>query len=208
MSIELLSLLGTHRVLGIIRATDAEVAVAAGRALVDAGLPLLEVSLVTPDAADAISELAGIPGAVVGAGTVLTPDDVNLVADAGASFIVTPAVTEAVPVAADNGLPVLAGATTATEALTAMQLGATAVKLFPASIGGPSYLKALRDPLPGLPFVPVGGVDAALAREYLRVGALAVGVGSPLLGNAVSGGSLEALSERAAEFAKLAAEFS
>ncbi|QIK73800.1 bifunctional 4-hydroxy-2-oxoglutarate aldolase/2-dehydro-3-deoxy-phosphogluconate aldolase [Propioniciclava coleopterorum] len=204
---ELLPLLAAHRVLGIIRARDAAAAVAAGRVLVDAGLPLLEVSLITPDAADAIAELAGIPGAIVGAGTVLSPEDVALVEDAGASFIVTPAITDAVPVAAGHGLPVLAGATTATEALTAMQLGATAVKLFPASIGGPSYLKALRDPLPGLPFVPVGGVDAAAAREYLRVGAVAVGVGSPLLGDAVAGGSLDELAERAASFAALAAEF-
>ena len=204
----LLSLLEMHRVLGIIRAADARAAVAAGRVLVDCGLPLLEVSLTTPDATAAIAELSGYPGAIVGAGTVLVPDDVAAVAEAGASFVVTPAVTESIAVAAERGLPVLAGATTATEALTAMRLGAAAVKLFPASIGGPGYLKALRDPLPGLPFVPVGGVDAAIAREYFAAGAVAVGVGSPLLGDAVRGGSLDALAARAAAFVALANELS
>ncbi len=204
----LLAELESRRVLGIIRAADARSAVAAGRVLVDCGLPLLEVSLTTPDAAAAIAELSGYPGAIVGAGTVLVPDDVTAVAHAGASFVVTPAVTESIAVAAERGLPVLAGATTATEALTAMRLGAAAVKLFPASIGGPGYLKALRDPLPGLPFVPVGGVDAAIAREYFAAGAAAVGVGSPLLGDAVRGGSLDALAARAAAFVALADELS
>ena len=204
----LLAELESRRVLGIIRAADARSAVAAGRVLIDCGLPLLEVSLTTPDAAAAIAELSGYPGAIVGAGTVLVPDDVTAVAHTGASFVVTPAVTESIAVAAERGLPVLAGATTATEALTAMRLGAAAVKLFPASIGGPGYLKALRDPLPGLPFVPVGGVDAAIAREYFAAGAVAVGVGSPLLGDAVRGGSLDALAARAAAFVALADELS
>lgn len=202
----LLSLLETHRVLGIIRAADARSAVAAGRVLVDCGLPLLEVSLTTPDAAQAIAELAAYPGAIVGAGTVLVPQDVTLIQEAGASFVVTPALAESIPAAVERGLPVLAGATTASEALTAMRLGSSAVKLFPASIGGPGYLKALRDPLPGLPFVPVGGVDATSAREYFEVGAIAVGVGSPLLGDAVRGGSLDQLAHRAAAFVALAQE--
>ncbi|EFL27582.1 LOW QUALITY PROTEIN: putative 2-dehydro-3-deoxyphosphogluconate aldolase/4-hydroxy-2-oxoglutarate aldolase, partial [Streptomyces himastatinicus ATCC 53653] len=78
--------------------------------------------------------------------------------------------------------------------------GQAAVKLFPASLGGPGYLRALRDPFPEVPFVPVGGVDAAAARDYLDHGAIAVGVGSPLIGDAAAGGDLGALRTRAAAF--------
>ena len=204
---DLLSLLHTHRVLGIIRGTSVDAAVATGKALVAAGLPLIEVSLVTPGALEAIAELSRVPGGVIGAGTVVTPRDVEAIVEAGASFAVTPAVTDAIAASVALGLPVLGGAQTATEALSAMGHGAPAVKLFPASVGGPGFLKALRDPFPGMPFVPVGGVDLEIARQYLRVGAVAVGVGGPLVGDAASGGSLEALAVRAAAFASLAAEF-
>jgi 2-dehydro-3-deoxyphosphogluconate aldolase/(4S)-4-hydroxy-2-oxoglutarate aldolase len=112
--------------------------------------------------------------------------------------MVTPAVTEAVAESVARGIPVLAGVLTPTEVVTAMNLGASAVKLFPAGAGGPAYLRALRGPLPGVPFVPVGGVDAALAAEYFAAGAVAVGIGSPLLGDAASGGDLDALRGRAA----------
>jgi 2-dehydro-3-deoxyphosphogluconate aldolase / (4S)-4-hydroxy-2-oxoglutarate aldolase len=78
---------------------------------------------------------------------------------------------------------------------------ATALKIFPAStVGGPSYLKALQGPFPDVPFVPVGGVDVSAAKEYLALGATAVGVGSPLIGDAADGGDLAALRKRAAEF--------
>jgi 2-dehydro-3-deoxyphosphogluconate aldolase/(4S)-4-hydroxy-2-oxoglutarate aldolase len=205
----MLELLRTQRVVGIIRGKDTDAAIATGRVLFACGIGLVEVSLTTPRGLDAIAALAdGAPdGCLVGAGTVLTEADVRSVVDAGARFVVTPAITDAVGAATAAGLPVLGGAFTASEALTALREGAVAVKLFPASVGGPAYLKALRDPFPTVPFVPVGGVDLAVAREYLRVGAIAVGVGSPLVGDAASGGSLEALRERAAAFAGLAAEF-
>lgn len=96
------------------------------------------------------------------------------------------------------------GALTPTEIEAALARGADAIKLFPGSLGGPGYLKALRDPFPEVPFVPVGGVDAQIARDYLDRGALAVGVGSPLVGDAADGGELEQLRARAAEFRKTA----
>lgn len=204
---DLLALLRTHRVVGIIRGSSPDAAVAAGRALVGAGLPLIEVSLTTPGALEAIAELGDLEGCVIGAGTVLTEADAAAVASAGVAFVVTPALTPGIAPSVAAGLPVLAGAQTATEALQALALGASAVKLFPASVGGPGYLKALRDPLPDVPFVPVGGVDLEAARAYLRVGALAVGVGGPLVGDAASGGPVEALVERARAFAALGAEF-
>ncbi|WP_262403504.1 bifunctional 4-hydroxy-2-oxoglutarate aldolase/2-dehydro-3-deoxy-phosphogluconate aldolase [Actinomadura sp. CNU-125] len=97
-------------------------------------------------------------------------------------------------------MPVLAGALTPTEVAAAAASGVDAVKLFPASAHGPGYLKALRDPFPDVPFVPVGGVGRDEAVEYLALGAVAVGVGSPLCGDAPHGGDLDALRARARAF--------
>lgn len=204
---DILAQLARHRVVAIIRGTSPGAAERAGQVLVESGVPLVEVSLTTPGALDAIARLAQTPGCLIGAGTVLTEQDAHAVAAAGASFVVTPALTPGIEAAVGLGLPVLAGAQTASEALAALARGATAVKLFPASVGGPGYLKALRDPFPHIPFVPVGGVDLDAARAYLGVGALAVGVGGPLVGDAASGGDLAALARRATAFAGLSTEF-
>jgi len=203
---EFLTDLARERLLVIIRGADPEAAIATSLVLLRSGIRFLEVSLVTADALGVIAEVArsAPDGAVIGAGTVLTRDDVTRAAEAGARFVVTPAVTESVAESVAVGIPVLAGAFTPTEALTAMRLGAAAVKLFPSALGGPAYLRALRDPLPDVPFVPVGGVDVSLAAEYLAVGAIAVGVGSPLVGDAVRGGDLDALRARAAAFLAVA----
>ena len=203
---EFLTALTRERLLAIIRGSDPDAAIRASLLLLESGIRFLEVSLVTTDALRVIGEVVRLApaGCVVGAGTVLTPGDVARAADAGARFMVTPAVTDAVAESAARGIPVLAGALTPTEAVTALALGATAVKLFPSSIGGPAYLRALRDPLPDVPFVPVGGVDAVLAAEYLAVGAIAVGVGSPLVGDAIRGGDPDALRARAAAFLAVA----
>ncbi len=107
----------------------------------------------------------------------------------------TPAVTPSIASAAGRGIPVAAGAMTPTEAWTAMELGASVVKLFPASSGGPGFLKAVRDPFPGIPFLAVGGVGLQEVAAYLDAGALGVGVGGPLVGDAASGGDLDALRE-------------
>lgn len=196
-------------VLGIIRGTDQNAAVAAALALFEEGITFVEVTLTTPGALDAIRNIArqAPDGASVGAGTVMTAADVGRVLDAGARFAVTPAVVEAIAESARLGLPVLAGAFTATEAVNAMDQGATAVKLFPASAGGPGYLKALRDPLPHTPFVAVGGVGLAEGRDFLRAGAVALGVGGPLVGDAATpGGDLTALRLRARQFMDLITE--
>lgn len=121
--------------------------------------------------------------------------------EAGADFVVTPAVCEGVTEAKRLGLPVLAGVMTPSDIVAARRLGADAYKLFPAAqAGGPGYLKALRGPFPDLPFVPVGGVDDGAARDYLALGATAVGVGSPLIGDAADGGSTDALRARTRAF--------
>jgi 2-dehydro-3-deoxyphosphogluconate aldolase/(4S)-4-hydroxy-2-oxoglutarate aldolase len=128
---------------------------------------------------------------------VLTAQQAAGAAAAGASFVVTPAATPGVRAAIEHGLPVVAGALTPAEVINVRATGAAAVKLFPASLGGVPYLRALREPFPDVPFMPVGGIDRDAAREYLEAGAVAVGVGSPLVGDAASGGSLTELRERA-----------
>jgi 2-dehydro-3-deoxyphosphogluconate aldolase/(4S)-4-hydroxy-2-oxoglutarate aldolase len=205
--VNLLEALHTHRLLAIVRGPDPEAALAAVLVLAESGIALIEVSLTGADALGTIRRARAAlgPGFGLGAGTVLTAEDARAAADAGAAFLVTPALAPSLGEAARLGLPVLAGALTPTEVVQAQAAGATAVKLFPASLGGPQYLAALRDPFPHTPFVPVGGVDADGAREYLRRGAAAVGVGSPLLGDAVHGGDLDALRERAAAFRTAAA---
>jgi 2-dehydro-3-deoxyphosphogluconate aldolase / (4S)-4-hydroxy-2-oxoglutarate aldolase len=203
---ELLDELARARLLAIIRGTDPEAAVRAALVLAESGIRFIEVSLVTTDALQVITEVARLApeGCSIGAGTVLTRADVSGAQEAGARFLVTPAVTESVAESVARGIPVLAGAFTPTEVVAAMSLGATAVKLFPSGTGGPAHLRALRDPLPGVPFVPVGGVTAALAAAYLAIGAVAVGVGGPLIGDAARGGDLNALRTRAAEFLAVA----
>ncbi len=191
----------------IVRAPEAEDAVRVGRALLATGIQLVEVTLTTRDALTAIETLRqdAPEGALVGAGTVLTTRQAHDAVEAGAQFLVTPALTDAV-VGAE--VPVLAGAYTATEAYAAMAAGAAAVKLFPASAGGPAYLKALRDPFPSIPFVPVGGVTLDQVAPYLIAGAVALGVGGPITGDAVRGGSLDALTQRTQAFLDAIAEAS
>ncbi|MFG1674098.1 bifunctional 4-hydroxy-2-oxoglutarate aldolase/2-dehydro-3-deoxy-phosphogluconate aldolase [Micromonospora sp. NPDC049282] len=199
MTVDLVTELAGARILAVIRGTDTAGAIAAGTALLEEGVRIVEVALTTPDAARAVEALRAVApaGSLVGAGTVLTAADVAEVAAAGAQFVVTPAVVESIAEAARRGLPVAAGAFSPTEAYTAMRLGASAIKLFPASVGGPAYLKAVRDPFPDIPFVAVGGVGLADLPGYFAAGAIAVGVGGPLVGDAASGGDLDALRERA-----------
>jgi 2-dehydro-3-deoxyphosphogluconate aldolase/(4S)-4-hydroxy-2-oxoglutarate aldolase len=189
------------RLMAIVRAPDADGAVRAALALCDAGVRLVEVSLTTSGALDAIARLRAeaSPEVWVGAGTVLTARQVTDVLAAGAGFVVTPALAESVDAAVAAGVPVAAGAFTPSEAVAAVRRGADVVKLFPASVLGPAYLRALRDPLPDVPFMAVGGVGADAARDFLAAGAVAVGVGSPLLGDAATGGDLDALRTRARE---------
>ncbi|MBY8879337.1 bifunctional 4-hydroxy-2-oxoglutarate aldolase/2-dehydro-3-deoxy-phosphogluconate aldolase [Actinacidiphila acidipaludis] len=200
---DLLTALRTHRLVAIVRGADPDAALRSVLALVEEGVPLVEVSLSGRDALDVIAQARAAlgPDALLGAGTVLTDEDAQAAHRAGAAFAVTPALGEGVVAARQLGLPVLGGVMTPTEVVAARALGVEAFKIFPArQAGGPGYLRALHGPFPGLPFVPVGGVDAAAAREYLAAGAIAVGVGSPLLGDAADGGGIPELRARAGDF--------
>lgn len=197
------------RLVAIVRGTDGAAAAKAALAAMEEGFRFVEIALTTPDALAAIREVraAAPAGCFVGAGTVLTAQDVDHVAEAGGHFMVTPSLAPSIGESARLGIPVLAGALTPSEAYEAMNRGATAIKLFPASIGGPGYLKALRDPFPGIPFIAVGGVGLDEAAGYWQAGAIAVGLGGPLFGDAGSGGGLAPMRERARSFVALAADY-
>ncbi len=140
-------------------------------ALIAGGLSVLEVTLRTPCALEAIAAMAAVEGATVGAGTLLTPEDVRAARAAGASFGVSPGGTApVVDACVAEALPLLPGAATATEAMTLMDRGYTVQKFFPAeAIGGAAALKALASPLPQIRFCPTGGIDAARAPAYLSL---------------------------------------
>ena len=150
---------------------DLQTAKPLAAALVQGGLPALEVTLRTPAALDAIREMAKVPGGVVGAGTLLTPADVHAAVDAGALFGVSPGATDRLLDAAlEAGLPMLPGASTATEAMTLLEKGYSVQKFFPAeAAGGAPFLKSLASPLPQIKFCPTGGVSLANAASYLSL---------------------------------------
>ena len=140
-------------------------------ALVAGGLPALEVTLRTPCALDAIREMAQVPGGVVGAGTLLTPEDVRAAKAAGALFGVSPGATDMLLQACEDAdLPLLPGAATATEAMALLERGYTVQKFFPAEAsGGAPALKSIGAPLPQIRFCPTGGVSLANAPDYLSL---------------------------------------
>jgi 2-dehydro-3-deoxyphosphogluconate aldolase/(4S)-4-hydroxy-2-oxoglutarate aldolase len=194
--VNLRDVLARERVLAIVRGSDPTPVRAALAATVEAGVRVAEVSLTTPDALTVVADAVRSLDALIGVGTARTADDVRGAVDAGAGFVVTPALGPALDEALRLGVPVAAGALTPTEVAAAHAAGADVVKLFPASLGGPGYLRALRDPFPDVPLVPVGGVEADQVSRYLDAGAVAVGVGSPLFGDATAGGDLGALADR------------
>ncbi|MFI1434716.1 bifunctional 4-hydroxy-2-oxoglutarate aldolase/2-dehydro-3-deoxy-phosphogluconate aldolase [Streptomyces lydicus] len=167
-----LSVLGLAPVLPVVVLDDAADAVPLARALVAGGLPAIEVTLRTPAALDAIRAIAEeVPEAVVGAGTVLTPEHVDAAGAAGARFLVSPGwsprLLRAMRVC---GLPFLPGVSTASEVVTLLDEGVTELKFFPAeAAGGTAYLKSLAAPLPQARFCPTGGIGLASAPSYLAL---------------------------------------
>ncbi|MDO8185190.1 bifunctional 4-hydroxy-2-oxoglutarate aldolase/2-dehydro-3-deoxy-phosphogluconate aldolase [Conexibacter sp. JD483] len=183
------------RLIAILRARDARTATEVGTAVADAGLDVIEVSLTQPGALDAVAALARArPGALVGAGTVLDAASARLALLAGARFLVTPSlVPETIACGHRYGVPVVAGVATASELGEALALGADLIKLFPSDQFEPSIVSALHGPFPQAPLVPTGGITAATAPAWIAAGAVALGVGGPLLADPATAG------ERASE---------
>jgi 2-dehydro-3-deoxyphosphogluconate aldolase/(4S)-4-hydroxy-2-oxoglutarate aldolase len=184
-------------VIAIARGVDAAKVSAIGLALLRGGVSAFELTLNEPedDALDAIREVAtrfASSDLLLGAGTVLSVASAQRAVDAGARFIVSPHTDpELIAWATRHGIPIFPGAFTTTEILDGWRAGATAVKLFPASVAGPTGLREIRGPLPNIPLIPTGGVSAETAGGFIQAGAVAVGVGGWLIGNGKPGGVRE-----------------
>ncbi|MCG6920773.1 MAG: bifunctional 4-hydroxy-2-oxoglutarate aldolase/2-dehydro-3-deoxy-phosphogluconate aldolase, partial [Acidobacteria bacterium] len=163
-----------------------------------------------PGAVELIREVASrATDALVGAGTVLDPETATRCIDAGARFVVSPALNlDTVATCREAGIAVIPGALSPTEVVTAWKAGADLVKVFPAgAVGGPSYIKALKAPLPQIDLVPTGGVNLQTAGDFIRAGASALGVGGDLVDlAALRRGEASVLTERARKFVEAVRE--
>lgn len=190
--------LDTTPVIAILRATSAKHLIPVAETLREAGIRAVEFTLTTPGVFAALAEYSQSGGMALGAGTVTTPEEARQAVEAGAAYLISPAVClDVIAEARALGVPVLPGAYTPSEVLTAWRAGADLVKLFPAATGGVAHLKAIRAPLPDIPLVPTGGIGLDDAAAYLDAGARAVGMGSPLIGDACETGDLDGLRVRA-----------
>jgi 2-dehydro-3-deoxyphosphogluconate aldolase/(4S)-4-hydroxy-2-oxoglutarate aldolase len=195
-------------VIAVLRAPGPDEARGACQALVDGGIRAIEVTYTTPDAAAVIRWAGDTFGdrVVVGAGTLTDTDQVREAVAAGARYLVSPGLDPEVAGAmADSGLLTMVGALTPSEVMAARRLS-DVVKLFPGSLGGPAYLKALRGPFPDIPFMPTGGVSRDNVQTWLDAGAVAVGAGGELVpAAALAAGDWRQVTERAAGFVAAAA---
>lgn len=190
----------------MVRLDDLTEAVPLCRALVAGGMRVAEFTLTCPDAPAAIARARRELGdeMLVGAGTVLNAEDAKRSIDAGAQFLVTPIVApDAIAEAVRAGIPIVCGAMTPTEIYTASRAGAEFVKVFPAGRLGPSYLKDILGPLPGLKLVPTGGIDLDNCADFLNAGAYTVAIGSNLVSKkVVAAKDWPALTELARRYVK------
>ncbi|MES4904196.1 MULTISPECIES: bifunctional 4-hydroxy-2-oxoglutarate aldolase/2-dehydro-3-deoxy-phosphogluconate aldolase [unclassified Streptomyces] len=184
-----------QRAFGIVRAAGPREALTAAVAVVDAGLNAVEVALTTPRALSAVAQLtAERPDALVGAGTVIDAPAARAAVEAGARFLVSPSLhPEVIRTGHRYGVPVFPGVATPTEMVRALEEGADALKLFPASGASPSWLRDVRAALPQAPVIPTGGVTMDNAPEWIAAGAIACGMGS-----ALTSGGAQAAGERVA----------
>lgn len=179
-----LDFIRNHKVIAVVRADSPEIALEFAGACIAGGLKLIEVTFSFPGAETVISELSKREGVLTGAGTVLDLEMAGKARDAGARFLVSPHTDpELIKFAKDSGMLVIQGAFTSSEIVNAWKSGVDMVKIFPASsVGGPSYVKALKEPLPFVEIMTTGGVGLDNFTEFIKAGASAVGVSSALLG--------------------------
>jgi 2-dehydro-3-deoxyphosphogluconate aldolase/(4S)-4-hydroxy-2-oxoglutarate aldolase len=198
---DIVSRLIEEKLVAVVRLDSGEQLIRVAEALQAGGMSIIEFTVSTPGAIDMIKEASARFGGQVlmGAGTVLDPETARAAILAGAEFIVTPTLNLAtIELCKRYGKPIIPGALTPTEILTAWQAGSDMVKVFPASTMGPDYLKAVLAPLPQVRLVPTGGVSAENAAEYLKAGATALGVGGKLVDKAaVARGDWQAVTREA-----------
>ncbi|KRD44051.1 keto-deoxy-phosphogluconate aldolase [Cellulomonas sp. Root930] len=205
---DILQSLAAHRLVPVVVIDDAAYADALAQALVDGGLPVAEVTFRTAAAADAIRAIAARGDVLVGAGTVLTPQQVDAAVAAGASYVVSPGTSRAVVERCqEHGILALPGAVTATEVQAALELGLTTVKFFPAGTsGGAKAVAALAAPFGDVGFVPTGGIGPANLAEYLALPSVrAVGGSWMVPRDLIRAGDLDAVRDLTAEAVSLVA---
>lgn len=198
-------------VVPVVRASSAREARMAADAVCEGGIPIAEITMTVPGAVEVIRELAksSLGDVLVGAGTVLNVEAAKQCLDAGAEFLVSPGLNlEVIQLAAKEGKLMMAGALTPTEVIMAWEAGSDFVKVFPCGqVGGASYIKALKGPLPQVPLVPTGGVNLNTAAEFVEAGAAALGVGGELVpAGALRSGKPEIIVENARKFLAIVKE--
>jgi len=192
-------------IIPVIRATTADEAMRAIDAIREGGISVVEITMTVPNAFSVIEQVTTRFGsdALVGAGTVLDAEDAKSCIASGAQFIVSPALNlDTIAYCREQDVAVMPGALTPTEVVQAWNAGADFVKVFPAgAVGGPSYLKSLKAPLPQIELVPTGGVSLKTAADFIKAGAAALGVGADLIA-----GESSAITERAKQFVEIIRE--
>jgi 2-dehydro-3-deoxyphosphogluconate aldolase/(4S)-4-hydroxy-2-oxoglutarate aldolase len=189
----------------VVRASSQREALMAAEAVAAGGIPIVEITMTVPGAVEVIRDLvkSNASKLLIGAGTVLDAEAARRCRDAGAQFLVSPALNvETIEFATRENLLIMAGALTPTEIVKAWKAGADFVKVFPCGqVGGAKYIKAIKGPLPQIPLVPTGGVNLSTAAEFLEAGAEALGVGSELVhAEALKSGKTEVIIETARKF--------
>lgn len=192
----------------VVRAESSDIAMRAIDAIKEGGISVLEITMTVPGAIRVIEEVARRFGedAIVGAGTVLDSETARACILAGAQFIVSPALDlDTISCCRRYSIPVMPGAMTPSEVVTAWKAGADFVKVFPANaVGGASYIKALKAPLPQIQLVPTGGVSLKTAADFIKAGAAALGVGADLVDTAaLRAGEDKVITERARQFIEI-----
>jgi 2-dehydro-3-deoxyphosphogluconate aldolase/(4S)-4-hydroxy-2-oxoglutarate aldolase len=207
--IEILDRLRTAKIIALIRADSSASLIDCARALLAGGLSAIELTMTTPGALEITTRVSlELPEVLLGLGTVLDAATARAGIAAGAKFIVTPAVRpDVIAACREAGVPVLCGALTPTEVITAWDLGADVIKIFPAEFFGPAYIKSLKGPFPHLEFLPTGGVTPETVGDFLRAGAFATAAGSALVSPAaLKSGDWPAITARAKQFVEAAAK--
>jgi 2-dehydro-3-deoxyphosphogluconate aldolase/(4S)-4-hydroxy-2-oxoglutarate aldolase len=192
----------------VVRARSADEALAVVDAILAGGIDIIELTMTVPGATQVIAELVRRFGndVVVGAGTVLDRDTARACIDSGAAFVVSPALDEpTIEHCRTEGIPVMPGALTPTEVVRAWRAGADVVKVFPCgAVGGPSYIKALKAPLPQIDLMPTGGVSLKTAAEFIQAGACALGAGADLVDlAALREGKAHLVTEKARQYVEI-----
>jgi 2-dehydro-3-deoxyphosphogluconate aldolase/(4S)-4-hydroxy-2-oxoglutarate aldolase len=202
--VETLKIIRETGVIAIMRAQSSAQLIAAADAIKLGGVRAIEVTMTTPGALAVITEAKARYGSdiIFGAGTVLDPETGRSAILAGADFVVSPTLSlELVALCNRYSIPIAPGCYSPTEVLTGWEAGADFIKLFPASFGGPSLVKAILAPLPQVRIIPVGGVTLDTAADFIKKGAAALGVGSSLVNQKLlDEGNLEELTRRAAAY--------